>query len=472
MTNKALRLHPDRLFSSDPEQRRISRALFERVEALPIISPHGHCEPSWFADNTPFPDPAELLIVPDHYVYRMLYSQGVGLERLGVWHRDGTRPDVDPRDIWQVFADNWHLFAGTPTRIWLTHVFVEVCGLDETLCSENAAAFYDHIGAQLKTPAFAPRALYDQFNIEVLSTTDFATGSLAHHEALAQDPWAARIVPTFRPDDVTDPDNADFAANIARLGEITGEDTTTYQGYLKALRSRRAAFRALGATATDHGVETARTIDLSAPAAAQLYGAVLGGTATAQEHDDFRAHMLTEMARMSLDDGLVMQLHAGSVRNHNRALFETYGPNVGADIPRQTDYVNALRPLLDVAGNEAGFRLILFTLDETSYSRELAPLAGHYPCLTLGPPWWFHDSPEGMMRFRRTTTETAGFYNTAGFNDDTRAFLSLGARHDLARRIDCRYLAELVTEHRMTIDEAHGLATDLAYGLAKTAYRL
>lgn len=467
-----LRLHPDRMFSSDPEQRSIARELFEAVEHLPIISPHGHCEPSWFAQNTPFPDPAELLIVPDHYIYRMLYSQGVGLEKIGIWHRDGTRPDIDPADIWQVFAEHWHLFLGTPTRLWLEHVFVDVCGLDETLCGANARAIYDHIEARLRTPEFTPRALYERFNIEVLSTTDFATGTLQHHEALAKDDWQARIVPTFRPDDVTDPGTDEFAANIARLGEITGEDTAAFSGYLRALRARRADFKALGATATDHGVETARTADFSPAKAAALYQTVLGGGNTAAQAEDFRAHMLTEMARMSLDDGLVMQLHAGAVRNHNTALYQTYGPNIGADIPRATDYVNDLRPLLDAVGNAPGFRMILFTLDETTFSRELAPLAGHYPCLTLGPPWWFFDSPEAMLRFRRNVTETAGFFNTAGFNDDTRAFLSLRARHDLARRVDCRYLAELVAEHRLERDDARMLAAEMAHGLAKRAYNL
>lgn len=472
MTPPVLRLHPDRLFSSDPVQRKIARTLSERVESLPIISPHGHCEPSWFAQNTPFPDPAELLIVPDHYIYRMLYSQGIGLEKLGIWHRDGTRPDIDPSDIWQVFADHWHLFLGTPTRYWLEHVFVDLCGLDETLCSANAAAIYDHIAARLKTPEFTPRALYERFNIEALSTTDFATGTLRHHEALKADDWQGRILPTFRPDDVTDPGNPEIRANIEKLGEITHEDTATYTGYLKALRSRRAGFKALGATATDHGVETARTADFSHNEAEALYDAVLAGKATAAQAEDFRAHMLTEMARMSLEDGLVMQLHAGSVRNHNTALYQTYGPNIGADIPRATDYVNDLRPLLDAVGNENRFRLILFTLDETTFSRELAPLAGHYPSLVLGPPWWFFDSPEAMLRFRRSTTETAGIFNTAGFNDDTRAFLSLGARHDMARRVDCRYLAELVAEHRLEMEDAHMLAAQMAHGLAARAYNL
>jgi glucuronate isomerase len=182
--------------------------------------------------------------------------------------------------------------------------------------------------------------------------------------------------------------------------------------------------------------------------------------------------MLVEMARMSLEDGLVMQIHPGSYRNHNRGLFERFGRDKGADIPMQTDYVNSLRPLLQRYGNEPDLTVILFTLDETVYSRELAPLAGHYPILKLGPPWWFHDSPEGMRRFREQVTETAGFYNTVGFNDDTRAFLSIPARHDVARRMDCSFLAKLVVEHRLPEDEAHEVARDLAYNLAKAAYKL
>jgi glucuronate isomerase len=314
--------------------------------------------------------------------------------------------------------------------------------------------------------------LYARFGIEVLATTDSPLDSLADHAAVRDSSWPGRIVPTFRPDLVVDPSLPDFQKNIQALGEITGEDTATWRGYLRALAARRQFFKTLGATATDHGHPTAQTADLSEPEAVRLFELVLAGTADAAQQELFRAQMLTEMARMSLDDGLVMQIHPGSMRNHNRQLFARYGSNMGADIPTPTDYVEALRPLLGRFGNETGLTIILFTLDETTYSRELAPLAGHYPCLRLGPPWWFHDSPEGMNRFHEQAIETAGFYNTAGFNDDTRAFLSIPARHDVARRMDAGFLARLVAEHRIDEDEAVELAWELTYGLVKKAYRL
>ncbi len=465
-------LDPNRLFASDPVHRRIARELHESLDGVPIISPHGHCDPAWFANDPPFPNPAELLIVPDHYVFRMLYSRGIDLDALGIPRRDGTRADVDPRDVWQLFADNWHLFLGTPTRLWLEHVFVEVLGLDQPLRPDNAGDIYDAIDARLRTPEFRPRALFERFNIEVLATTDAATDELVHHRALGDDPWQGRIVPTFRPDQVLDAAAPDFAESVERLGELAGENIATFAGYLDALRARREFFRSLGATATDHAAETPQTLNLARSEAEGLYEAALTGPLTPADAATFRAHMLTEMARMSLDDGLVMQLHAGAVRDHDTALHARYGANIGADIPRAGDYVNGLRPLLNAVGNNVGFTLILFTLDEGTYARELAPLAGVYPCLLLGPPWWFHDSPEGMLRYRHQVTETAGFFNTAGFNDDTRAFLSIPARHDVARRMDCRYLAELVADHRLAMADARMLAHECAYGLAKRAYRL
>jgi glucuronate isomerase len=271
---------------------------------------------------------------------------------------------------------------------------------------------------------------------------------------------------------VVDPEFAGFRENIALLGAQTGEDTENWAGYLAALRKARARFRELGCTSTDHGHPSARTADLCTAEAAELFSKVIQGRSDVHLSELFRAQMLTEMARMSLDDGLVMQIHSGCARNHNRKLYGRYGRDVGADIPTPVNYVDALRPLLDRFGNERDLTIILFTMDESTYSRELAPLAGHYPCLRLGPSWWFHDSPEGMMRFREQVTETAGFYNMVGFNDDTRAFLSIPARHDVARRMDCAFLAKLVTEHRIEEDEAFEVAHDLAYRLAKKAYRL
>ena len=461
-------LHPDRLFPAEPRTRALARALHASIKHLPIVSPHGHTQAVWFAQNTPFANPAQLFVQPDHYIYRMLYSQGVSLDALEIGHAEIS----DPRRVWRIFAEHYHLFRGTPSRLWLDYVFETLFGLTERLSAATADLYYDTIDAKLHTPEFLPRALYARFQIEVLATTDSPLDTLADHAALRASGWPARILPTFRPDPVVDPEFAGFSSNVLQLGAMHGEDSSTWPGYLAALRKARERFRALGATATDHGHPTAQTADLASTEAAALFSRVLSGKAAAAEQELFRAQMLTEMARMSLDDGLVMQLHPGSVRNHNRLVFERYGRDTGADIPHDTNYVDALRPLLSRFGNEPGLTLILFTLDESTYSRELAPLAGHYPCLRLGPPWWFHDSPEGMLRFRRAATETAGFYNTVGFNDDTRAFLSIPARHDVARRMDCSFLASLVAEHRLDEDEAFELAHALTYDLVKQAYRL
>jgi glucuronate isomerase len=467
-----LTLHPDRLFSPEPRQRDIARALYATVTDLPIISPHGHTDPQWYADNEPFRDASALFITPDHYVFRMLYSQGVPLEDLAIPRRDGGPVESDARRIWRTFAANYHLFRGTPTRIWLDHAFHQVFGIRERLSPESADRVFDSINASLAKPEFRPRALFERFNIEVIATTESPLDPLAHHAKIRASGWKGRVITAYRPDPVVDPEFEGFSANVARLGQLAGEDVSRWNGYLAAHRKRRAFFQTMGATSTDHGHPTAQTSDLAEGDCERLFRKALDGATTPAEAETFRGQMLTEMARMSIDDGLVMQIHPGSLRNHNPSVFARFGPDKGADIPTRTDYVRALKPLLDRFGNERKLTLILFTLDETSYARELAPLAGHYPALRLGPSWWFHDSPEGMLRFREQTTETAGFYNTVGFNDDTRAFLSIPARHDVARRIDCRYLAQLVAEHRIDEDEAFELAPELAYGLAKRAYKL
>ncbi|MBI1218119.1 MAG: glucuronate isomerase [Rhodobacteraceae bacterium] len=464
-------LHPDRLFPADPASRAIARRLYDLVSGLPIVSPHGHTNPAWFADDLPFPDPAQLLIVPDHYIFRMLMSQGVRLEDLGVAPLDGGARETDGRKIWRRFAEHFPLFRGTPSRFWMEHTLETLFGVGERLTAANADAVYDQIADCLARPDYRPRALFERFKIEAISTTEGALDPLTHHARLKASGWSGRVVTAYRPDDVIDPAAAGFADRVRRLGELTGEDTTTWAGYLAAHRARRQHFIAHGATSSDHGHPTARTANLPQAEAAALFARVLGG-ATAEEQDLFRGQMLTEMARMSLDDGLVLQIHPGSFRNHSAGLFARFGRDMGADIPTRTDYVHMLKPLLDAVGMEPGLTVILFTLDETSYSRELAPLAGVYPALRLGPPWWFHDSPEGMLRFRQTATETAGFYNTVGFNDDTRAFPSIPARHDMARRIDCAYLSGLVATHRLDEDEAAEVAIDLAYRLVKRAYKL
>ncbi|MFE0019179.1 glucuronate isomerase [Mesorhizobium sp. NPDC059054] len=463
---------PDLLFPAEPSVRRIARDLYGLVKSLPIVSPHGHTEPRWYALNEPFPDPAQLLIVPDHYVFRMLFSQGIRLEDLGVPTLDGAPVETDGRRIWRLFAENYFLFRGTPTRLWFDHVLTDLFGITEPLSAANADRHYDTIAECLQREEFRPRALFERFNIEVIATTDGALDDLAWHRQIRDSGWQGRVVSAYRPDAVVDPDFEGFAGNLDRLGEITGCDTGSWAGYLDAHRQRRGYFKSYGATSTDHGHATADTANLSATAAQELFNRIRAGSTDERERRLFRAQMLTEMAKMSLDDGLVLQIHPGSWRNHSPAMLKRFGRDKGFDIPNRTDYVAALKPLLDAVGLERDLTVILFTLDETSYARELAPLAGVYPALRLGPAWWFHDSPEGMRRFREMTTESAGFYNTVGFNDDTRAFPSIPARHDVARRVDCAFLARLVSEHRLREDEARELAPELAYALAKRAYRL
>jgi glucuronate isomerase len=465
-------LHPDRLFPVEPEARAIARRLYAEVAELPIVSPHGHTDPRWYAEDEPFPDPATLFVKPDHYIFRMLYSQCVPLEALGIQRRDGGPVETDPRAVWRTFAKHWYLFRGTPTRLWLEHSLEHLFGITERLGPENADAIYDRIADHLGRPEYRPRALYERFNIEVIATTDSALDDLRFHDQIRASNWAGRVVPAYRPDAVVDPDFAGFAENVSTFVRIEGFDAVSWPNYLDAHRRKRAFFKLRGATSTDHGHPSARTADLDEPSAASLFDEVAKGGGSGEERELFRAQMLTEMAKMSQEDGLVMQIHPGSMRNHNPHLFQAFGRDMGADIPSASDYVRALKPMLDRVGNDPNLTIVLFTLDETAYSRELAPLAGHYPALKLGPPWWFFDSPEGMMRFRELATETAGFYNTVGFNDDTRAYLSIPARHDVARRVDCAYLARLVADHRLDEDEAHEVAQDLAYRLAKRSYRL
>jgi glucuronate isomerase len=468
-------LHDDRLLPAEPVTRGIARRLYATIRDLPIISPHGHTDPRWYAENLPFPDPATLFVKPDHYIFRMLYSQGIRLEQLGIAPSDGSGSEAvetDPRKIWKLFASHWHLFRGTPTRLWFEHAASSVFGITERLSADNADRLYDRIAEKLEQDEMRPRALFERFNIEAIATTEGALDPLKWHDMIRESGWGGKVVTAYRPDSVVDPDFEGFADNLKQFAELTGEDTASWSGYLEAHRKRRAHFIARGATSSDHGHATARTANLSAAECEKLFAKILKGKFSAEDADLFRGQMLTEMAKMSLDDGLVLQIHPGSHRNHNPQLFSRFGRDMGADIPRGMDYVAALKPLLDAVGNEPGLTVIAFTLDETVYSRELAPLAGHYPALKLGPGWWFLDAPEAMLRFRELTTETAGFYNTVGFNDDTRAYLSIPARHDVARRCDCAYLARLVAEHRLDEDEAAEVAHDLAYRLAKEAYRL
>jgi glucuronate isomerase len=443
--------------------------LYESIAGLPLISPHGHTVPDWFSEDRPFADPAELLVVPDHYVFRMLYSQGVALEDLGIGEDQATR---DPRAIFRTLAAHWHLFLGTPSRSWLEHTLREVFGIDTPLGPDTADDIYDRIDAALKTPTFRPRALLSRFGLEVLATTDAALDDLAPHAAFAATGQATRLLPTFRPDAVLDPRAGGWADSMARLGEITGEDTATLAGYRAALRARRQHFIAHGATATDHAIDHLQTEWLDESAAQALLDACLTGKAEAAARRRLYNHMLIEMAQMSADDGLTMQIHAGSARGTNRALTAKFGPDKGADIPLPQDWVRGADALLNRVGTAPGLTIIAFTLDESVYARELAPMAGHWPALRLGPPWWFHDSPNGIRRYLDRVVETAGYYNLAGFNDDTRALMSIPARHDMWRRAVAAHLAAQMEAGRFGEADARRLAKWLAVDAARDAYKL
>ncbi|MEZ4770475.1 MAG: glucuronate isomerase [Caldilineales bacterium] len=451
----------------------MARTLHSSVAGLPLVCPHGHVDPRLFSDpDYQFGNPAELLIIPDHYLTRMLYSQGIPLEALGVPRLDGGPVEADPRQIWQTFADHFYLFRGTPSGAWLAAELVELFGVREKLNSDTAQAIYDEIAGCLAREEFQPRALYDRFNIEVLCTTDAATDTLEHHQAIRASGWHGDIRPTFRPDAVVNLHGAGWRGSIDRLSEVSGVEVVSYAAFVRALEQRRAFFKEMGATATDHAALTADTQSLSAAEAESVFARALAGQATAADARAFTAHMLIEMARMSIDDGLVMQLHVGSVRNHNDRIFRRFGLDKGCDIPRSSDFVHGLHALLNQFGNDPRLRLILFTLDETTYARELAPLAGHYPAVRLGPPWWFHDSLNGIARYLDQVTETAGLQNLAGFNDDTRAYPSIPARHDLWRRACANWVAGLVVRGIVDEEDAVAMIYDLAYGLAKRAYRL
>lgn len=466
-------LSADRYFSPGPERTTLARELYSSVEDLSIVAPHGHVNPSLLADpEGTLGTPAELLIVPDHYVFRMLYSQGIPLEDLGIPTRDGTSVETDHRRIWQRFAESFHLFRGTPTGLWLTEELIRVFGVEEKLTGENAQEIYDHVEAQISKPEFSPRALFERFDIEVLCTTDSATDTLEQHHSLREEGWGGSVRPTFRPDALTNLMTPGWQQQVEELANVSGIDITGYKQFIEAFEKRRSFFKEMGATATDQSAVTPRTERLPDSGAEEIFARALKDEATLEDAERFTAHMFMEMARMSTEDGLVMQMHIGSLRDHNEAVASRFGADKGADMPVQTEWTRNLHPLLDAYGNDPRFRLILFTLDESTYSRELAPLAGHYPALLLGPPWWFHDSPNGMRRYFDRVVETAGIYNLAGFNDDTRAFASIPVRHDMWRRAVCDWLAGSVLSGTIDEEDAADMAPELAYGLAKRAYKL
>jgi glucuronate isomerase len=473
MTQPKWHLPEDRFFDPDPTQRRVARELYEQVSGLPLVCPHGHVDPRLLADpDASFGTPAELLIIPDHYVFRMLYSQGIPLEALGIPRLDGGPVEQDHRRIWQTFADNFFLFRGTPTGIWLGQELTEVFGVEEKLTSATAQSVYDQIEARLATPEFRPRSLFERFRIEVLCTTDAASDSLEHHQAIRSSGWNGKVLPTFRPDAVVNLQAPDWHEQIDALSQSSGIHIHSFSTFVQALEERRSFFQSMGATATDLSVESAYTVELSRREADAIFQRALRGVATPEDVRRFAGQMIVESARMSTDDGLVMQLHVGSVRNHNTSVFERFGADMGSDIPRRTEFTKNLHPLLRKYGSNEHLRLILFNLDETTYAREVAPLVGHYPAVCIGPPWWFHDSLNGMERYFKQVIETAGVRNTVGFNDDTRAFPSIPARHDVWRRASCDWIAGLVVRAIVDMEDALEMALDMAYRLARQAYNL
>lgn len=466
-------LSPSEGFDPDPAQRDMARHLYALAAALPLLCPHGHVPPAALADpDYSFGTPTDVFIIPDHYVFRMLYSQGIPMERLGIPRRDGGAVETDHRKIWQTFAESFHLFRATPTGLWLKRELRDVFDIKDKLTADSAQSIYNQIAARLATPEFRPRALFERFKIEVLCTTDAATDSLDHHRSLQASGWKGRILPCFRPDGVVNLDAPGWRSHIESLSAVSGIEVVSYPDLIDALENRRAFFKEMGATATDHAVVTPYTARLSDLEADAIFQRALRGDASADDAARFTGHMLMEMARMSVEDGLVMQLHVGSSRNHNTMIHERFGPDVGADIPVATEFTRNLQALCNTYGRDPRLGLILFTLDESAYSRELAPLAGHYPAVKLGPPWWFLDSVNGMSRYLDSVIETAGLYNTVGFNDDTRAFFSIPARHDLWRRASANWLAGLVLRRIVDVDEAEDMMREMAYGLAQKAYRL
>jgi glucuronate isomerase len=467
--SQSIAANPDRLLPADPGTRSIARELLQRVQDLPIISPHGHVDAAVIEQNTPFPDPAALLVSPDHYVTRLIHASGVPLDRL----RGSAAAEPDSRTVWHEFCQAWPLFEGTASGYWLRTQFESVFGLRQEISAESADASFDAISARLLEPGFRPRQLFKDFNIEVLATTDDPLDSLASHKAIAGDPtFHGRVLPTFRPDAYLNIAHPAWSANVDRLIAAAGDGATGYAGYITALENRRRYFVDHGAVSADHGVRTPATLKLDAGDAATLFDRARSGQATAQDRDDFEAHMMYQMGRMSVEDGLVMTIHPGSYRNHHEPTFNAHGADTGHDIPFAVNYTEAIRPLLQDFGTAKDFHLVLFTLDETVFSRELAPLAGFYPSVYLGAPWWFLDAPDAMLRFRSAVTETAGFSRSSGFIDDTRAFCSIPARHDASRRIEASFLARLVAEHRVSEDRAHELIVDIVDGSPRRVFKL
>jgi glucuronate isomerase len=458
----------DALLPSEGPEFDVASELYAAVVDAPIISPHGHVDPRLLLDDTAFSDPADLLLTKDHYVTRLLHASGVGFAQFG---RDPDFP-ADPREAWRMLASRWHLFAGTASGYWIERELDTLFGISDELHAGNADSSYDTISAALATPRFRPRALFSEFAIEVLATTDDPLDDLAVHRELAHSGvLTGRVLPTFRPDAYLDPDDSSFEARVGAVLDATGRPGTL-AGYLQGLADRRQYFIENGAVSADHSPFEPFTADLSPSDGERLFARALAGGLDPHQLRLLRGHFLFQMARMSAEDGLVMTLHPGLRRNHHIELQRRYGADAGHDIPVRLEYTENLRSLLNAFGTDPHFHLVLFAVDETVYSREIAPLAGFYPSVYIGAPWWYLDAPDAHLRFRAAVTETAGFYRSSGFIDDTRAFLSIPARHDMSRRLDASFLARLVLQGRVRMRTARRIAQDLVDAIPKAVFKL
>lgn len=459
-------LHPYRLLGTHPEQTKLAYEHLKEAASYPLICPHSHVNPALFSDSQgSFPNPVEMFVRRDVRVLSQLHSQGVRLEPF-------LDPNRDPEEVWRMFARHYRLFWGTSTALWLEQQLETVFAISEALDESSADHIYQTLVARIAQPEYRPRAVLERLKIEILCTTASATDPLLHYRTLSQGAWAGRVLPVFRPDKLLWTAHPDWLPELHKLAAQTSGPITRMRAFLDALRQRRHEFKRLGCVATDHGCERPYTERLSSKAADDLFSLALKGKITIAESIRLQGHLLIEMAKMSLEDGLVMQIHTGSYQDHNGELLVRFGPNKGADLPLATEFTSNLKPLLGVVGNEPAMKLVLFSLDETAYGRDLGPLAGHYPAVFVGAPWSFHNGPKGLMRYFDQVVETAGLCNTAGFQDHARSVGTLAARHDLWRRIACRWLANLELEGRLSHAQARSMLGDLANGRARKVYGL
>ncbi len=449
--------HADRLFPADLSTRMLARRLYESVRGLPLVCSGVVADPSWFAENPALPDPAQVFVQSDRQVWAILRGHGVAPGQLGVAD-DGASIAGDPASVWKVFAANYHAFRGTPTRLWHDHAFSTLFGLNERLSADNSDRFYTRVAECLAKPEFRPRALFQRFNIELLSALATPFDSLDPYLA-ARGSLKGRLVPTYCPDRLVDANNPGFITALDRFAELTSTDAWTWKGYLDAHRQRRAQFKSAGALAISQFALAARTADLPAEDAEKLFAKIVSRDFSPAEGDLFRAQMATEMARMSLDDGLVLQLHLDTPPVHDPE----------QKVPPPMPSVDGLLPLLQRFRGEPGLRVVACQDGLSAQADELARLASEYACLFVSAGG--SGGSEPMRRFRAMSFQNAAFYKTLNALQGQR-FIALAALTDAIRRLDCAFLAEFVVAHRLDEDEAHAMAKDVAYGISKKVYHL